>query len=128
MELLNSMHFEDFDLLEDELEYILGDNANKVCAFIARRFSHYGEIAGHNQVGYRVTGSTLVTDIMNTDAEYFRLYTEDDILKIAFYDHDGVHDCEIVVSDEEELSEIAMLEFDEIIGELGKLERIKVIE
>jgi len=125
MELLNSMDFDDFDFLEDELEYILDENANKRCAFIAHRSSHYGAIGGNGLVGYRLTGATLKTDIMNTDAEHFRLYTEDDILKIDFYDHDGVHACEIV-----ELPDDFTLEpyesFDVIIQKLKALERVTV--
>ena len=123
MILFSTRNFDDYEIMRYELEDVLGDKADLVCGFIARRESHYGAIAGDGSVGYRITGLPLINDILSAESEGFELMNVDGNLQVTFYDHDGVHRCELVKIDEDFYFEATV---DKIVSDLDKLELVKL--
>lgn len=93
---------DDWEFIEDDLAYLLSESIRKPRGqvvgymFLSQRHSHYGSISNHGQTGYKkVDQDNLARAILSTSSDSFKVFGEDGLLKVNYYDHDGTHECEI---------------------------------
>lgn len=130
---INEEHVE---FIEQELEYLLSEHIRKPRGqvvgyiFLSKRHSHYGSICNNGKTGYRkVNGGDLTQAILSVSScDSFKVFSEDGLLKVNYYDHDGTHECEIkpIAKSREEAVEGRLNDFDKLIEYVKGMPSIKV--
>lgn len=90
------------DIVLDELNYILEEKVNKPrgtvvqWVLLSQRSSHYGSICNNGAQGYSdLKNDNLAQAILNIETDRVVLIDNGGVLQVNFYDHDGVHMCEV---------------------------------
>ena len=94
--------FYDSEFMLDDLEYVLEENVNKPrgtvvqWVLLSKRSSHYGSICNNGAQGYSdLKNDNLAQAILNIETDRVVLMDNEGVLQVNFYDHDGVHMCEV---------------------------------
>lgn len=130
------MNDEDWEYIELDLDYVLLENVRKPRGqvvgyiFLSKRYSHYGSISNHGQTGYKkVDQADLARAILSiTSSDSFEVFSEDGLLKVNYYDHDGTHKCEIkpITKSRDEAVEGRLGDFDKLIKYAKTMPSLKV--
>lgn len=124
-----------WEFIEDDLAYLLSENIRKPRGqvvgymFLSQRHSHYGSISNHGQTGYKkVDQANLARAILSTSSDSFKVFGEDGLLKVNYYDHDGVHECEIkpITKSKKNAIENRLNDFDKLIEYIKEMSSVKV--
>lgn len=129
------MNEEDWEFIEDDLAYLLSENVRKPRGqvvgymFLSQRHSHYGSISNHGQTGYKkIDQANLARAILSTSSDSFKVFNEDGLLKVNYYDHDGTHECEIkpITKSRADAVEGRLGDFDKLIKYAKTMPSVKV--
>ena len=90
------------EFISDDLDYILEVKMNKPrgtivqWVLLSERSSHYGSICNNGVQGYSdLKNDNLAQAILNIETDRVVLIDNEGVLQVNFYDHDGVHMCEV---------------------------------
>lgn len=127
---------EDWEFVELDLAYLLLENVRKPrgqvvgYVFLSKRHSHYGSISNHGQTGYKkVDQANLTRAILSmSSSDSFKVFGENGILKVNYYDHDGTHECEIkpITKSRADAVEGRLDDFDKLIDYVKTMPSVKV--
>lgn len=127
---------QDGEFIEEDLAYLLSEHTVKTRGkvvgymFLSKRHSRYGSICNNGKTGYRkVNGGDLTQAILSVSScDSFEVFSEDGLLKVNYYDHDGTHECEIkpITKSKKNAIENRLNDFDKLIEYTKEMSSVKV--